>query len=102
MKTVDVLIARIYVRESSKLANKIEDYLIKEAKIRGVSVFRAITGMGSSGKHAAALIDLSLDLPLIVEFFDEKTKIEAALEHLNTWVKAEHILFWEAKVNSLE
>lgn len=99
MKTVDVLIARIYVRESSKLVNKIEDYLIKEAKIRGVSVFRAIAGMGGSGQHAAALIDLSLDLPLIVEFFDEKTKIEAALEHLNAWVKAEHILFWEAKVN---
>ena len=35
----------------------------------------------------------------VVEFFDEKTKIEAALEHLNAWVKAEHILFWEAKVN---
>lgn len=99
MRTVDVLVVRVYVRESSKLAHKIENYLIKEAKIRGVSVFRAITGAGESGKHAAALIDLSLDLPLIVEFFDEKAKVEQALEHLNTWVKAEHILFWEAKVN---
>lgn len=100
MKTVDVLIVKIYISEASHLLNKIVDYLKKDAKIRGVSVFRAISGFGETGNHTALLVDLSLNLPLTIEFFDDdKTKIEKALTHLNTIVKPEHIVIWNAKAN---
>jgi PII-like signaling protein len=100
MNTIDVLVVRIYITESSHLLNKIVDYLKKDAKIRGVSVFRAISGFGESGNHTASLMDLSLDLPLTLEFFDDdKSKIEKALDHLSSIVKPEHIILWEAKAN---
>lgn len=99
MNTVDVLIVRIYITESSHLLNKIVRYLKTDAKIRGVSVFRAIGGFGESGDHAASLIDFSLDLPLTIEFFDEKDKINLALNHLSSMVKAEHIVVWKAEAN---
>ncbi|MBA2654440.1 MAG: DUF190 domain-containing protein [Gammaproteobacteria bacterium] len=100
MKTVDVLMVRIYITESSHLLNKIIDYLKNEAKIRGISVFRAISGFGESGNHTSSLVDLSLDLPLIVEFFDDnKGKIDKALDGLNVMIKPEHIVMWEAKAN---
>lgn len=99
MKTTDVIVVRIYLTESSKLVQSVIDYLTKEAKIRGVSVFRAISGYGESGKHASSLLDLSLDLPVAIEFFDHKEKADAALEHLGTMVKPEHIVFWNAKAN---
>lgn len=99
MKPVDVLMVRIYITESSHLLNKIIDYLKQEAKIRGISVFRAISGFGESGSHTSSLVDLSLDLPLTIEFFDDKSKIEKALEHLTSIVKPEHIIWWEAKAN---
>jgi len=100
MKTIDVLMVRIYITESAHLLNKIIDYLKKDTKIRGISVFRAISGFGQTGDHTASLMDLSLDLPLAVEFFDDdKNKIEKALEHLNTILKPEHIVLWEAKAN---
>src|SRR5437870_3996558 len=100
MKTIDVLMVRIYITEASHLLNKIVDYLKKDAKIRGISVFRAIDGFGETGYHTASLIDLSLNLPLTVEFFDDdKNKIEMALNHLNKLVKPEHIVLWEAKAN---
>jgi PII-like signaling protein len=100
MKMIDVLMVRIYITESSHLLKKIVDYLSKDAKIRGISVFRAISGFGESGNHTASLVDLSLDLPLTVEFFDDdKNKIEQALSHLNTIVKPEHIVRWDAKAN---
>jgi len=102
MKTSDVLLVRIYITESSGLLHKILVYLKKEVNIRGVSVFRAISGYGDSGNHATALVDLSLNLPLVVEFFDTKNKIESALTYLNTVIKPEHIVFWEAKANHSE
>lgn len=99
MKTLDVIVVRIYISESSHLLKKILGYLKDEAKIRGVSVFRAISGFGETGNHAASLLDLSLDLPLVIEFFDQKDKIDVALEYLSTTIKPEHIIFWDAKVN---
>ncbi len=99
MKTMDVIIVRVYITESSHLLDKIINYLKKETKIRGISVFRAISGFGESGNHTASLIDLSLDLPLAIEFFDSKDKIEPALEYLSGIIKHEHIVFWEAKAN---
>lgn len=100
MKTIDVLMVRIYITEASHLLNKIVDYLKNDAKIRGISVFRAISGYGETGDHTSSLLDLSLDLPLTLEFFDnDKDKIKRAIDHLGTIVKPEHIVFWEAKAN---
>lgn len=100
MKTIDVLMVRIYITESSHLLNKIISYLRNDIKIRGISVFRAISGFGESGDHTSSLVDLSLDLPLTIEFFDDnKNTIEKALDELNKIVKPEHIVIWEAKAN---
>lgn len=99
MKTKSVVFVRIYVTESSHLLKKIIPYLKNEAGIRGVSVFRAISGFGDSGAHMTSLIDLSLDLPLAIEFFDTKEKIDPTLIYLNQLVNPEHIVFWSAKTN---
>lgn len=93
------MVVRIYITESSGLLHKIVDYLKKEAKVRGISVFRAISGFGETGNHMTSLVDLSLDLPLAVEFFDHKEKVEKALESLSKIVKPEHIITWEANAN---
>ena len=82
--------------ESSHLLKGIVGYLKKEAGIRGVSVFRAIDGFGDTGSHGVSLLDFSLDLPLAIEFFDTKEKIDPALDHLSQMVKPEHIVFWNA------
>lgn len=99
LKTMDVLFVKIYVTESSKLLKIIMNYLKNDAGIRGVSVFRAISGFGESGEHTASLIDLSLDLPLCIEFFDSKEKVENSLDYLSKIIKHEHIIYWEAKAN---
>lgn len=98
MKSIDVMMVRVYIMESSHLLDKILNYLKSEINVRGVSVFRAIKGFGSAGTHASEFLTLSLDLPLAIEFFDTKDKIEPALEHLNEMVKPEHMVFWDAKV----
>lgn len=99
MKSMDVTMVRIYLMESEHLVNKVVSYLKNEAKIRGISVFRAISGFGESGDHTTTLIDLSLNLPLAIEFFDSREKVQIALEYLSQTIKHEHIVFWDAKAN---
>ncbi len=100
MKTTRVIIARIYITESSHLLKPIVTYLKQEAHIQGVSVFRAISGFGETGDHTSSLLDFSLDLPLVIEFFGQKDKIEKTVDYLTTIIKAEHIIFWEALTNA--
>ena len=98
MKILDVLVIKIYVTEASNLLNKVIDYLKKD-KISGFSVFRAIKGGGKSGYLTNALLDLSLNLPITIEFFDsDKAKMNKALEHLHQIINPGHIIFWEAKM----
>lgn len=100
MNSSNVQVVRIYINESSNLLDKIIKYLKEDIKIRGVTVFRAISGSGESGDLESSWVDLSLDLPLVVEFFDSTEKVTSALDYLKSIVKPKHILSWPANVNS--
>lgn len=103
MKSIKVMVVRIYITEVTKLLKPIIHYLQDELKIRGFSVFRAISGYGDSGKtHESSFVDLTFNLPLVIEFFDLPQKISQALEHINTIIKPEHVIFWEAEANAKE
>ncbi len=99
LKTINIIIGRIYLTEESHQLDKILDYLKNDAKVRGFSVFRAIRGFGETGDHASRLIDVSLNLPLIIEFFDKEETMHRIIEHLTQVVHPEHIVFWSAKTN---
>ncbi len=94
----DVIIVRVYLTEGEKKLKQILSYLHDEHRVQGVTVFRGIAGFGSSGEmHSSALLDLSLDLPLVVEFFDQPEKSSQIIENLKTLLEPEHIVFWQAK-----
>ena len=100
MKLIEATMVRIYITENTKILTPIMHYLEKQAKIRGLTVFRAIGGFGESGEqHSAALLDLSLNLPLVVEFFDTTEKVNQVLAYLDPMIKKKHIALWKVKVN---
>jgi len=100
MKTNDVTMVRIYLTEGETQLKSLLKRLQKWEKLRGVTVFRGIAGYGDSGTiHDAGLIDLALDLPLVLEFFDDPGKIQAIVDHLNKDFKPGHIVTWPARVN---
>lgn len=103
MKMTEVTMVRIYLSEKSGQLDNLIKRLHDCEKVRGVSVFRGITGYGENGDvHTASFAALSLDLPLVVEFFDEPDKIEKIIEHLNNTVKPRHMVKWNAWVNVSE
>ncbi|MHB8534087.1 MAG: DUF190 domain-containing protein [Sulfuricaulis sp.] len=100
MKSNDVTMVRIYLTEAEKLLKPLLAKLHDEEKVQGVTVFRGVSGFGRSGVvHSTTLLDLSLDLPMVIEFFDEPAKIKRILAHLSTMIPPGHVVSWPAKVN---
>lgn len=92
-----ITIARIYTLEGHDQLNHALDILRDEEKMIGVTVFRGIEGIGASGQlHSSSLIDLSLDLPVIIEFYDEPEKVTRAIQALQSRLDFKHIVSWPA------
>jgi len=100
MTETDVIMVRIYLHEATARLQELLEYLHDESKVRGVTVFRGITGFGSSGKyHSSTLMDVSLDLPVVIEFYDEPEKVRPIIDHLHKTIKPGHITWWHATIN---
>jgi hypothetical protein len=92
------MVVRVYLMEHEGV-DRLVRYLHDETAVQGVTVFRGIGGFGQSRKtHGLGLLDLSLDLPVVVEFYDEATRIESVVAGLKSRVDPRHILLWPASV----
>lgn len=102
LSQTEVTIVRIYLSEQGAHVNKLVELLKEHEHIRGVTVFRGVSGFGDSGKiHTSSLLDLSLDLPVIVEFFDTPDKIKIVMQHLLELEHPGHIVSWTACINAI-
>ncbi len=100
MKRSEVTVVRLYLTEGQHLFQNLMQILHDEEKVRGVTAFRGIAGFGQSGElHSATLLDVSLNMPLVLEFFDEPAKVEQVLERINPLISPGHILMWPATTN---
>jgi PII-like signaling protein len=92
-------LVRVYLSESDHGINALVRVLHDELGVQGVTVVRGIEGYGSSGVvHSASLIDLSGDLPVILEFFDEAEKVRRAIARIAEFVAPGHIVSWPVTV----
>lgn len=95
----DVTVVRLYLTEKKSNLKALLKHLREQDHVRGVTVFRGIEGFGPSGvMHTSKLVDLSLDLPVVVEFFDVPERIEGILMYLDTVVEPGHIVTWSARL----
>lgn len=84
----DSKLLRIFIGELDKSGNTpLYEALVLAAKkngIAGATVMRGILSYGASSRiHSAKLLDLSFDLPIVVEIVDHEDKIEKFLEVAN-------------------
>lgn len=88
----DSKLLRIFIGERDKSGHKtLYEALVLEAKkqgIAGATVLRGILSYGASSRiHTAKLLDLSFDLPIVVEIVDQNEKIERFLEKANKMIE---------------
>jgi uncharacterized protein len=90
---------RVYLAESDHELKPLLRCLHDELKVCGVTVMRGVAGFGASGVvHSARLVDLSTDLPLVLEFFDRPDRARAAIERIKEFVEPGHVVSWSVNV----
>ena len=95
MNKLDVVFVRIYLTDGEGRMEDLLRRLHDKEKVQGVTVFRGISGFGKSGRlHSSSLLDMSLELPLVIEFFDVPQKVDNILEHLCKDIEPGHIVSW--------
>ena len=101
MNVTTVTVVRIYLSEAKGELQGLLTTLHDQEKVRGLTVFRGVSGFGRTGKiHSSSLLDLSMDLPIVIEFFDDPPKIASILEHLSEQIDPGHLISWTAEMNS--
>ena len=99
----DILMVRVYFHEADqgvrkRLMQEILTLLQERHAVQAVTVFRAIAGLGAGGEvRADDILRLNVDLPLVIEFFDEPKVAEAAIELLRGLVPGGHMVSWPAQ-----
>jgi PII-like signaling protein len=76
------VLLRVFVGESDKLGHlPLYEVIVKQARqadLAGATVLKGVTGFGASARiRTQKILDLSSDLPMIVEIVDEEEKIAA-------------------------
>ena len=88
MQPGQAILLRIFIGESDKIGHKtLYEAIVQEAckqGVAGATVLRGIMGYGASTIiHTAKLIDISEDLPIVIEIVDEEEKINNFLPLVN-------------------
>jgi len=92
---------RVYLSESDHGLKPLLKCLHDELGVRGATVTRGVAGFGASGVvHGTSLLDLSSDLPLVLEFFDRPDRARAAIERIKDFVEPGHVVSWPVDVES--
>ena len=92
MKDKQTLV-RVYLSDGRQEVRQVLNWL-EQNKIR-FTVFRGIAGLGSDGMvRKASLLDLTSDLPMVIEFFDKPEKAIDLINTIKTMVDADHIVSW--------
>ena len=80
-KETQAKLLRLFIGESDKYSGKnLYHYLVEYLRknhYAGVTVLRGLTGFGKASKiHSSDLLELSSDLPIVIEIVDVPEKIE--------------------------
>jgi len=94
---------RIYVGESDSWEHRplYEALVVKarEAGLAGATVFRSPMGFGANSRiHTAKVLNLSTDLPVVVEIVDTELKVSAFLANLEGMIKGGMATLEDVKV----
>lgn len=90
--TGEAKLLRVFIGESDKHHHvPLYEAIVKEARSAGLSGATAWRGVlsygGSSRIRSAKILDLSVDLPMVVEIVDEAARIDGFLPRLNALIE---------------
>ena len=102
-ETVEGVLLRIFIGEDDHFHGEpLYEAIVKKARelnLAGATVFRGILGYGASSRlHAARILRLSTDLPIVIEIVDREEKIEKFLPYLDEMISDGLVTIEKARV----
>ncbi|HEY5891655.1 MAG TPA: DUF190 domain-containing protein [Chthoniobacterales bacterium] len=99
----NALLLRIFIGESDRHGHKpLYEALVLKARemhLAGATVLRGPMGFGASSRiHTVKILQLSMDLPMVVEIVDTEEKISAFLPALEEMMDGGLVTLEKAKV----
>ncbi len=99
----DAILLRIFIGESDRWEHQpLYEAIVLKARERhlgGATVLRGAMGFGkTSHLHTAKILNLSTDLPLVIEIIDSEEKISAFLPELDAMVSGGLVTLEKVKV----
>ena len=89
----DGVLLRVFLGESDRDENgrPLYETIVRRARelgLAGATVLRGVEGFGANSViHNAALLEMSTDLPIIIEIVDREAKVQEVLPQLDQMVK---------------
>ncbi len=95
MTDTNKVMVRVYFSEEKKILATLFNYLHEEINVERVAVFRAIEGFGPSKTiHTTSVLDLSMDLPIVIEFYADAAIIRTSIKHIKSMLGSGRIISW--------
>ena len=99
----DALLLRVFVGESDRYRHQpLYEAIVmraREMEMAGATVLRGPMGFGASSRiHTAKIIQLSMDLPLVIEIVDTEEKINSFLSILDEMMSGGLVTLEKARV----
>jgi PII-like signaling protein len=99
----DAILLRIFIGEADKWEHRpLHEAIVlraRELHLGGATVLRGCAGFGKTSRlHTAKLLNLSTDLPLVIEIIDSEDKINAFLPELDQMISGGLVTMEKVKV----
>ena len=92
----EAVLLRVYLTESAKWEHKpLYEAIVLRARAEGLSGATVLRGPMSYGRsshmHTAKILDLSVNLPVVIEIFESEAKLNAFLPILAEMLESGHV-----------
>jgi len=99
----DAVLLRIFIGESDRWEHKpLYEVIVlraREMHLGGATVLRGPMGYGKTSRlHTAKILQLSMDLPLVIEIVDSEEKINSFLPELDKMISGGLVTLEKVKV----
>ena len=95
-----VTLVRVYTDDSKGHISEALEQLHARGDVIGATIFRGISGFGGHGHiHEVSLLDLSSNLPIVIEFYHKSEQSEELMAFIHEKIEKAHIISWEVDLS---
>ena len=94
-----VTLIRVYTDDSHGHINKMLSQLHERGDVMGATIFRGIAGFGDHGIHQSNLLELTSNLPVVIELFHKAEKSDELMNFIHEQIENAHIISWQVNLS---